>query len=117
MAKVIVTKALRDEILAKFKEQSAEIVALLETLEEQPHKGKAVGHYDTIVIKEVKYNKFRFYFITDGHILKFGTTDELAALIIKFVRMSEKKDQKRTIEEVKRTLQTMGFERPYANTR
>ncbi len=54
--------------------------------------------------------KFRFYYITDGHILKFASEDELAYLIIKFVRLSEKKDQQKIIDEIKNVLGSMGFE-------
>jgi hypothetical protein len=108
LARVIVAKALRDEILAKFKEQSRAIVALMETLETNPHKGKAVGHVGKYVIKELKYGTFRFYCVTDGHTLRFGTEDELKLLLIKFVRMSSKKDQQKTIDEVKSILGSMG---------
>ena len=59
----------------------------------------------------MKYGKYRFYCITDGHVLKFGTEDELAALLIKFVRMSEKKDQQHVIDEVKTVLHSLGFDR------
>ena len=59
---------------------------------------------------ELKEGKYRFYFITDGHILKFGSREEIAQLLIKFVRMSEKKDQPQAIAEVKRILQSMGFD-------
>ena len=82
----------------------------MKSLESVPKKGKAVGHVQEIVIKELKYGKFRFYFITDGHQLKFGTVDELAGLLIKFVRMSEKKNQQKVINNVKSVLKSMGFE-------
>ncbi|MFH1915792.1 MAG: hypothetical protein ABIJ21_00870 [Nanoarchaeota archaeon] len=64
---------------------------------------------DEVVIKEIRYEKYRFYFITDGRILKFGTEDEFAKLLIKFVRMSEKKDQQQIINEIKAILRSMGF--------
>ena len=35
---------------------------------------------------------YRFYFITDGHILKFGSAEELKFLLMRFIRMSEKKN-------------------------
>ncbi len=110
MAVVLVTKELREEIFSKFKEQSKEIIKHLIALEDEPHRGKAVGQVKGIVIKEVKYEKFRFYCVTDGHILKFGSVDELAALLIKFVRMSEKKDQQKIINEIKNILMSMGME-------
>ena len=77
----------------------------------RPTKGKSISSVGGILIKELKYKKFRFYFLTDGQILKFGTEDELASLLIKFVRMSEKKDQQKIIDKIKEVLLSMGFER------
>lgn len=90
--------------------EANEILDLLETLESNPKKGKALSHIGNILLKELKYKKFRFYFITDGSLLKFGTTDELATLIIKFVKMSDKKDQRKVISEIKDILKTFGFD-------
>lgn len=106
MAKVIITKALKNEILKTFKEKSEEIFQFLKTLETQPKKGKALNHVARTIIKELKFKKHRFYFITDGHRLKFGTKDELSALIIKFIKMSDKKSQQKTINEIKDTLKS-----------
>lgn len=110
MAKVKISDSLREEIYKKFKENSLEIFNLMRNLESYPPKGKELGNVAGIVIKELPYEKFRFYFITDGHILKFGTEDELASLLIKFVKMSEKKDQQKTINKIKDILKSMGFE-------
>lgn len=110
MAKVIITKNLQEEIFKKFKAESEKIFILMKSLESNPNKGKTVGNVGGVVIKELKYGKFRFYFITDGHLLKFGNKEEIASLLIKFIRMSEKKDQEKVIKEIKRILNTMGFE-------
>ena len=83
----------------------------MKSLESSPHKGKALGSVAGIAIKEIKYGKFRFYFITDGHVLKFGTEDELASLLIKFVKMSEKKDQQKVIAQIRHALISFGFEK------
>ena len=56
------------------------------------------------------YKKFRFYFITDGYKVKFLKAEELKDLLMKFVRMSEKKDQQKTIEEIKHILRSLGEE-------
>ena len=77
---------------------------------ENPHRGKNLGNVAGIVIKELKHKKYRFYFITDGYRLKVGTEDELANLLIKFVRMSENKDQQKAIESIKSVLKSPGFE-------
>jgi len=110
MAKVIITEALEEEINKKFKQESIEIFRLLKTLEENPKKGKELRNIGKIVLKELKYNKFRFYFITDGYKIKFLKTEELKGLIIKFVRMSDKKSQQQTIEEIKMVLRSLGEE-------
>ena len=110
MAKVIITSTLEEEINKKFKQESVEIFSLLRTLEDNPKKGKEVGVVGAILVKEIKYNKFRFYFITDGYKVKFLKTEELNDLLIRFVRMSEKKDQQKIINEIKHVLRSLGEE-------
>jgi len=108
MAKVSIAESLKDEILKKFKEESKIIFRQLYSLGESPHKGKPLGQVGGIVIKELRYKNFRFYFITDGHKLKIMDASKLSDLLIRFVRMSNKKDQQKTIDEIKRILKTFG---------
>lgn len=108
MAKVIITKKLEEEINKKFKGESIRIFDLMRSLEEYPHKGKAIGQVGEIVIKEIKYDTFRFYFITDGFKIKLLGKDELEDLLIKFVRMSDKKTQQKVIDEIKHILRNFG---------
>jgi hypothetical protein len=110
MAKVIITPDLEEEINKIFKQESVEIFSLLLTLKDNPKKGKEVGVIRKAVIKEIKYKKYRFYFITDGYKIKFLKVEELQDIIIKFVRMSQKKDQKKVIEEIKVVLRKLGEE-------
>jgi hypothetical protein len=127
MAKVIITPSLEEDIHKKFKKKSIEVFELFYTLRENPHKGKDIAAVGKILIKEIKYEKFRFYFITDGYKIKFLKADELKDLVIKFVRMSrtvvldhdqkstisdmsDKKDQQKTIEEIKTVLRSLGEE-------
>ena len=110
MAKVIITKRLEEQINKVFKQESIEILTLIATLENNPKKGKEVGVVGNIVVKEMKYRKYRFYFIADRYKIKFISAEELKDLLIKFVRMSEKKDQQRTINEIKLVLKTLGSE-------
>ncbi|MBU1198726.1 MAG: hypothetical protein KKF46_01515 [Nanoarchaeota archaeon] len=111
MAKVIITESLFKQIQKKFSAVEAEkIINTIESLEGQPKKGKLLSSVGGVVIKELKYQKYRFYFITDGHIIKFGSEDELANLLIKFVAMSEKKDQQKKIDKIKEVLKSMGFD-------
>ncbi|MBI4919003.1 hypothetical protein HY837_03675 [archaeon] len=107
MAKVIITSGLEERINKIFKKEAVEILSLLLTLEENPKKGKEVGVIGAVVIKEIKYKKFRFYFITDGFKVKYLSSEELKDLLIKFVRMSEKKDQHKAINEIKFVLRNL----------
>ena len=111
MAKVSISKTLKDEILKKFKEESKIIFRQMYSLAENPHKGKLLGNVGGIVIKELKYKSFRFYFITDGYKLKIMDESNLVDLLIRFVRMSDKKDQQQTINEIKKILLNFGAKR------
>lgn len=108
MVKVEIVKSLFQEIEKRFKEESYKVIDLLETLEDNPNKGKPLGTVGGIVIKEIKYKNFRFYFIADGHKLKVFNKEELTELLIRFVRMSDKKYQQKTIDEIKTILRKIG---------
>ena len=110
MAKVIITKELEEAINKKFKKESIEIFELMDSLEANPKKGKSLGNIGTIAIKELKYKSFRFYFITDGFKIKLLGKAELEDLLIRFVRMSDKKSQQKTIDEIKQVLRNFGEE-------
>lgn len=109
MAKIEIAESLTREIIRKFNQKQAnEIIDLLYTLEEHPQKGKLLGTVGGIVIKELKYEGFRFFFITDGFTLRCMDEEKLADLLLRFVRMSDKKHQQETIEEIKKILRTIG---------
>lgn len=108
MATVEIVASLYDEINRKFKHQSIEVLQHLKSLESLPHKGKLLGTVGGIVIKELKYSGFRFCFITDGFKLKCLGRDTLVDLLVRFVRMSDKKRQQQTINEIKQILLTLG---------
>jgi len=108
MAKVKITNSLKEEIFKKFKSDSEKILLNMKSLEDNPHKGKSVGNVAGIIIKELKYEKFRFYFITDGYKIKLLKTEELQDLLIKFVAMSDKKNQQNVIEDIKKVLRSFG---------
>ncbi|MBT3720261.1 hypothetical protein HN789_04465 [archaeon] len=110
MAKIVITKKLEKEIHKIFKKESILIFQLMLNLENNPKKGKLIGTIGSIVIKEIKYQKYRLYFITDGYKVKFLKTNELNDLIIKFVRMSDKNNQQKVIEEIKEVLKKLGKE-------
>lgn len=110
MALVIITQTLETIINKKFKKESVEIFSLLLSLQDHPKKGKNVGSVGNIGIKELKYNTFRFYFITNRYKIKFLTSEELQDTFIKFIRMSEKKNQQKVIDDIKTVLRNLGEE-------
>ncbi len=108
MAKVSIAEGLKNDILKKFKEESKIIFRQMYSLENNPHKGKLLANVGGIIIKEIKYKGFRFYFITDGYKLKIMDQSKLTELLITFVRMSDKKHQQETINEIKKVLINLG---------
>ena len=110
MAEVEISEKLKENILKKFKGESEEIFNLMYSLKDNPKKGKEIGQVSGILIKELKYKSFRFYFITNGYQLRIFDSRELQDLIIKFVRMSDKKEQQKVISEIKDVLRKIGGE-------
>ena len=108
MARVEIIESLKNDILKKFKVESKIIFRLMYSLSENSKKGKLLGSVGGIVIKELKYKNFRFYFITDGFKLKFLSENELSDLLLMFVRMSDKKYQQKVIDEIKEILRKIG---------
>jgi hypothetical protein len=108
MVKIIISESLFGEIEKKFKRDASKIYDLFETLQENPRKGKILGSVGSMLIKELKFKGFRFYFIVDGFSLKIMSEEELVDLLMKFVRMSDKKHQKEVIEDIKHILRTIG---------
>ncbi|HIH23567.1 TPA: hypothetical protein HA251_00890 [Candidatus Woesearchaeota archaeon] len=110
MANVEIAESLLVAIQKKFdKRQANEIIDLMQTLEEHPAKGKLLGNVGGIVIKELRYGSFRFYFLTDGFTLRCMDEERLKDLLLRFVRMSDKKHQQETIEEIRRILMAVGM--------
>ena len=108
MAKVEIARSLFEEIKSQFKGESHQIIDLIESLEQNPHKGKPLASVGGILIKELKYKNFRFYFLVEGFKLKCLSEKELIDLLIRFVRMSNKNYQQKTIDEIKNILRTIG---------
>jgi len=110
MAKVMIAETLKDEILKRFKKESKKIFKQMYSLKDNPKKEKLLGSVGGIIIKEIKYRSLRFYFITDGYKLKIMDKSNLTDLLIRFVRMSDKKHQQQTINEIKKILLHLGSE-------
>jgi len=106
MANVEIAESLLVAIQKKFdKRQANEIIDLMQTLEEHPAKGKLLGNVGGIVIKELRYGNF----LTDGFTLRCMDEERLKDLLLRFVRMSDKKHQQETIEEIRRILMAVGM--------
>jgi len=110
MARVEIVKSLKEGVFKKFKGESKEVFEYMRSLEKNPKKGKPVGRVGGLLIKELKYKNFRFYFILEGNKLKLFSKEELTDLLIRFVRMSDKKSQQKVINEIKTILRTLGGE-------
>lgn len=108
MAKVEIVRSLYIEILKRFKKESVKVLQHLKSLEDSPRKGKVLGAAGNVLVKELKYRGFRFYFLVDGLRLKFISEEELVDLLMRFVRMSDKKHQKEVIEDIRHVLLTIG---------
>lgn len=109
MIKLFIVKSLLVEIKKKFsKAEANKIIDFIEKTKESPHKGKTVGNVAGIIIKELKYKKFRFYFLIEGNKLKFISQDELIVIILKFIRMSDKGLQQKIIQEIRGILVKIG---------
>ena len=109
MAEIEIVKSLVLDIKKKFNSKEGnEILDLIQSVSKSPRKGKPLGTVAGIVIKELKYRNFRFYFIADGYKMKFLKEEDLVDLLIRFVRMSDKKHQEETIKEIKRILISIG---------
>jgi len=111
--KIIISPVLRTEIKKKFKKESINVAKFLMTLEDNHHKGKLLAQVGGVIIKEIKYkNCFRFYYIVDNYRLRLFDKGELEELLIKFVRMSNKKNQQKVINEIKDFLRLYKYSTP-----
>lgn len=110
MIKIIILNRLRDEIVKTFKKDALKVFSLIEGLKENPQRGKVLGHVGGMSIREIKHAAYRFYFVVDGHHLYLFTKDQAKELLIRFVRMSKKNDQQKTIDEIKLILEKIGEE-------
>ncbi len=108
MAKVEIAEELKVEIFKKFRGNSVKVFRKMKALEDSPKKGKLLGNVGNVAIKELKYRSFRFYFVTDAFKVRFLGIDELEDLLIKFVRMSDKRSQGKVIGEIRDFLRGIG---------
>lgn len=108
MIKIKILNSLRDEIIKTFKKKSLEVFALIEGLLDNPNKGTVLGHVGSVSIREIRHGTYRLYFILNGHELYLFNTGKLSELLIRFIRLSKKNNQQKTIDEIKLILTRIG---------
>ena len=108
--KIIILNRLRNDIFKTFKKDALKVYSLIEELNQNPNKGKILGHVGSISIRELKYKSFRFYFILDAYKLSLFNNSELKELLVKFIEMSKKNNQKKMIQEIRFILSNLDFD-------
>ena len=104
IVKIMILNKLRNKIFKTFKKDSLKVYSLIEELKDNPNKGKILGRVGSISIKELKFKSFRFYFILDQFKINLFNKEGLKELLIKFIEMSKKNNQQKTINEIKNIL-------------
>jgi len=108
MAQVEILPSLEREINKKFKKESIQVLEFIKTLETSPKKGKPLGRVGGLVIKELKYKSYGFYFIANDYKIRVFDVKELQDTLFQFVRMSDKKSQQKVIGQIKDILIALG---------
>ena len=107
MARVIITRTLKDRILKRFGGEAEMIFSKMNHLGSSPKSGKGLTSIGSLLLGEIRFRRYRFYYITDAHKVKFLSVHELEDLIIRFVEYSDKKHQQATIEKLKDVLRSV----------
>jgi hypothetical protein len=107
MARVIITRTLKDRVLKRFGGEAEAIFSKMLSLGSSPKNGKHLTSIGSLMLGEIRFRSYRFYYITDAHKVKFLSVHELEDLIIRFVEYSDKKHQQETIEELKQMLRSI----------
>ena len=111
MARVLIERSLLREIKKRFARTEAHrIIDRMERLQAHPKSGKPLGVVGGIVIKQIKYRSFRFFFISESDAIRCVDERTLVDRLLSFVRMAHKKHQHETIEEIKNVLRRLGPE-------
>ncbi len=110
MIKIVILNSLRDKIYKIFKQDSLKVYKKIKQLKTNPHKGKILTNVNDITLRELKYGSFKLYYIIDKNKLSLFNEEKLKELLIKFIAISKKNNQKRTINEIKNVLRNIGDE-------
>lgn len=105
MIRIIIVTSLRKAIWKTFKKDSLKVFNLIRELESNPNKGKRIGQVGIISIRELKFRSFRFYYILNSNTLSLFNKEKLSDLLIKFIAMSKKNGQQKTINKINSILE------------
>ncbi|MFT4250010.1 MAG: hypothetical protein ACMXYD_01475 [Candidatus Woesearchaeota archaeon] len=99
MVHIYVSKKLEKEIVKRLSKKEADDLFLqIYSLKENPHKGDILTNVGKLLVKELKYKKFRVYFIQSKDTLKILGEEDFRDEIVKFVALSQKgSEQQRVI--------------------
>lgn len=111
MVKIFIKDDLLKKIDKKFpKKEVGDILRFLYSLKENPYKGKKLAIIGNVLLKELKYQNFRFYFIQTSKFIKILSKEDLKNELIKFVEMSNKgPEQQKAIDRLRNKLANFGF--------
>ncbi|MFT4312058.1 MAG: hypothetical protein ACMXYF_02415 [Candidatus Woesearchaeota archaeon] len=101
MVIVAITQDLDKELKKRLdKNTYYKIKDLFMSLKKDPYKGDVLHVLGNVILKEIKFKTFRFYFLTSNNLIKFVACNNLEKELIKFIRMSKKNDQQHVINDI-----------------
>ncbi len=101
MVIVAITQDLNKELKKRLdKSTYYKVKDLFMSVKKDPYKGDVLHVLGNVILKELKYKTFRFYFLTSNNLVKFIATTNLENELIKFIRMSKKNDQQHVITDI-----------------
>lgn len=105
MVIVVITKSLDKDLKKRLsKDEYYKVKDLFHSFKKEPYKGDVLHVLGNVILKEVRYKTFRFYFLTSNAMLKFIASADLEKELIKFIRMSKKNDQQQVIDDILKKL-------------
>jgi mRNA-degrading endonuclease RelE of RelBE toxin-antitoxin system len=107
MIKIIILNSLRNKIYKIFKQDSLKVYKKIKQLKNNPNKGKILAHIGTITLREIRHNTFRLYYTIDKNKLNLFNQEKLEELLIKFIELSKKNKQQKTIDKLKEILKKL----------
>jgi len=112
MVQIYISQSLLKEINKRLSKGEADVcLKLLYSLKENPYKGDIITVVGNILLKEMRFKNFRFYYIHSAKLLKIGLIEDLQSEIIKCIAMSDKsKEQQEVINKIKDNLKKYGFD-------